>query len=165
MLRSLLLTAAAVVALSSAAHAEPQVQSDYVTFSAGWFDVHDDDNAGMAGLEYRGKPVWYGLLPILGIAGTEDGNYYGYVGVNYDWNIANSGFFLTPSFAVSAYEDGGGKDLGGVIEFRSSIEASYKFPNEHRLGVAYQHLSNAGIYDRNPGEENLLLTYSIPLGF
>lgn len=70
--------------------------------------------------------------------------------------------FFTPSFAVAAYEDGGGKDLGGVIEFRTGVELSYRFPNAHRLGVAYQHLSNAGIYDRNPGAENLLLTYSIP---
>lgn len=165
--RSLLLSATTAAALALAAPAvlaEAQVQPHYLTLSAGWFDVHDDNtDAALFGLEYRGTPFWYGLLPIAGIAGTEDGSYYGYVGLNYDWNFVDN-FYLTPSFAVSAYEDGDdGKDLGGVIEFRSSIEASYRFENQHRLGLAYQHLSNASIYDRNPGAENFLVTYSVPL--
>lgn len=165
-LRSTLLAATAVAALataSSAMAAEAQQQAPYVSLSFGEFDVHQDDtNAALFGLEYRGAPFWYGLLPVFGVAGTDDGSYYGYAGVNYDWNFAGS-FYLTPGFAVTAYEDGNdGKNLGGVLEFRSSIEASYRFENEHRLGVAYQHLSNAGIYDRNPGAENLLVTYSVP---
>lgn len=165
MMRKLLLSTAALSALfvASAAHAEPQVQSEYLTLSVGEFDVHDHGtNSASFGLEYRGSPFWYGLLPTAGLAATDDGAYYGYVGLNYDWNVVD-GLFFTPSFAVSAYEDGGGKDLGGVLEFRSGVELSYRFPNEHRLGVAYQHMSNAGIYDKNPGAENLLVTYSIPL--
>ena len=46
----------------------------------------------------------------------------------------------------------------------SGIELDYQFQNTQRLGVALNHLSNAGIYSHNPGEENVILTYSIPVG-
>lgn len=166
MIRSFLLTATALSTLLisvSAVQAETKTRSDYVTLSGGWFDVHDDDRSAMGGLEYRGKSFWHDLLPIGGLTITEDGSYYGYAGLNYDWNVIG-GVYVTPTLAVSLYEDGGGKDLGGVIEFRSGVELGYRFANDHRVGVAYQHLSNAGIYDKNPGAENFLVTYSVPLG-
>ena len=39
------------------------------------------------------------------------------------------GWRLTPGFAVSIYEEGSeGKDLGGPVEFRSSLELSRRLP-------------------------------------
>lgn len=70
---------------------------------------------------------------------------------------------LTPSFAVGAYEDGDGKDLGGTLEFRSAVELSYRLDDRARLGLAFDHISNASIYDDNPGTESLVLMYAIPL--
>ena len=70
---------------------------------------------------------------------------------------------LRPSFAVGAYADGNGKDLGGVLEFRSAIALAWRFDDRSRLGVEFSHLSNAGIYDTNPGTENLTVNYSVPL--
>jgi len=34
-----------------------------------------------------------------------------------------------------------------------------------RLGIAFDHVSNAGLTKRNPGEENLLLMVSVPIGW
>jgi hypothetical protein len=71
---------------------------------------------------------------------------------------------LTPSFAAGYYDNGDGVDLGHEVEFRSSIELSYRFDNRTRLGVSFYHLSNASIGDTNPGTEVLSVVYSIPLG-
>ncbi|NKB19827.1 MAG: hypothetical protein GKS01_04700 [Alphaproteobacteria bacterium] len=70
---------------------------------------------------------------------------------------------MTPSFAVGAYDDSKGKDLGHTIEFRSGVELAWRFDNQMRLGLTLYHLSNAGIGDRNPGTEVLSLGLSVPL--
>jgi len=70
---------------------------------------------------------------------------------------------LTPSFGVGAYDEGDGKDLGDTIEFRSQVELAYRFDNRSRVGVAFSHISNAGIGDRNPGTEILNVYYAYPL--
>jgi hypothetical protein len=33
-----------------------------------------------------------------------------------------------------------------------------------RVGPAFDHISNAGIGKKNPGEENLMMMVSVPLG-
>jgi hypothetical protein len=70
---------------------------------------------------------------------------------------------LTPSFGAGLYADGGGKELGHAVEFRSQIEIAYRFDNRARLGLAFSHISNASIGDKNPGVEVLNVYYSLPL--
>ncbi|MEH6579793.1 MAG: acyloxyacyl hydrolase, partial [Amphritea sp.] len=66
---------------------------------------------------------------------------------------------LTPT-EPSLYEKGSSTDLGSDIEFRTGLELAYKLnPNSH-LGVGVYHLSNAGLDDRNPGSDSLILSYS-----
>ena len=69
----------------------------------------------------------------------------------------------TPSFAPGYYARGSGYNLGHAIEFRSQFELAYRFDDRSRLGVSFGHMSNAGIGDKNPGTESLMLNYSIPL--
>ncbi len=90
------------------------------------------------------------------------GAMYGYGGLNLDFAIGK--FYVTPNFMVGAYSRGDGKDLGGPLEFRSGLELSYEMENTHRVGVAFNHISNARIYTHNPGAETLLVNYSIPVG-
>lgn len=87
---------------------------------------------------------------------------YGHAGFYSDFDLG-SRFILSPSISVGAYHDGDGKDLGGVIEFRSAIELAHRFYNKSRLGLQFGHLSNAHIYDSNPGEEFLIVNYLIPI--
>jgi hypothetical protein len=47
-----------------------------------------------------------------------------------------------------------------VIEFRSGIELSRRLGERSRLGVSFFHLSNAALYNFNPGSESLVLTYT-----
>lgn len=71
----------------------------------------------------------------------------------------------TPFLGLGGYSEGDDTDLGGVFQFRASLNLAYQFHDGSRFGVRFAHISNAGIHDRNPGEEELLLTYSIPFSF
>ena len=71
---------------------------------------------------------------------------------------------LTPSFAPHYYWGDNKKlDLGYALEFRSQLEAAYRFDDRSRLGMAIGHYSNASLGDSNPGTEFLTVYYSIPL--
>lgn len=157
MKKSLLLSAVLTSLMASSALAGD------LAFSAGSFDL-DDDNTANFGLEYRGNAFWYDLEPMVGLQANVDGGVYGYAGLNYDWQFAED-WFLTPNAAVGLYEDNSSVDLGGAVQFRTGIELSYAFENDYRLGLAFHHISNAGIYDNNPGAEQVMLTYSIPVSF
>ena len=65
--------------------------------------------------------------------GTTDSAFYGFGGVLVDVFFGKR-WVLTPSFAAGYYDNGDGVDLGHEVEFRSSIELSYRFDNRTRLG-------------------------------
>lgn len=143
----------------------PAQANEYLTGSVGYFDVlNGDEDAAAFGLEYRFNTWDYHIRPIVGVMGTTDSSLYGYAGINMEVPILTNQLYLIPNFAVGAYSEGDGKDLGGAIEFRSGIEIAYQMENAHRVGVAFNHLSNAGIYDKNPGVETLIINYSVPVG-
>ena len=103
------------------------------------------------------------LKPFAGVMLTTDSAGYGYAGLLFDLYIGRRLVF-TPSLAAGLYEEGTGKDLGHVVEFRSAIELAYRFDDRSRLGLSFYHLSNASFGNTNPGAEVLSLSYSIVLG-
>lgn len=141
--------------LASSAHAE----GGHAAVYGGAFDVLDDESRVQFGAEYRFADAFKGLRPTVGMNGTDRGDVYAYGGINWDIRLGDTPFLLTPNFMAGAYHRGDGKDLGGALEFRSGLEASYEFAGGSRLGAAFNHISNAGIYDKNPGAEALLLVY------
>jgi lipid A 3-O-deacylase len=136
-------------------------EADNVLLGAGVFDLrHHATPAGT--IEYRfGRKVFV-VGPTLGLMANTDGGLFGYVGVYGD--LSYKKLYLTPQLAIGGYHQGGSQDLGGVFQFRESLDIAWRFDNGHRLGIRAAHISNAAIYAINPGEEELLLTYSIPLG-
>ena len=160
-MKKILCLAAFAVALAVspvAAEDDPQ----FLSFRTGAFDINDNDTTGLLGVEYRSDFKKFFLTPMAGGFVTAKGGLYGYGGVFVDLFLWRR-LVLRPSFAVGAYADGNGKDLGGVLEFRSAIALAWRFDDRSRLGVEFSHLSNAGIYDTNPGTENLTVNYSVPL--
>jgi hypothetical protein len=135
---------------------------DLLALSVGWYDaLHDTASATQFRGEWRsGKGIWK-VRPLIGVMGTTDGAYHGYAGILVDFQLGN--FYITPSFAPGIYVRGNGKNIGGPVEFRSQIELGYRLPNRGRLAISVDHISNAGIYQRNPGVESAMLTYGIPL--
>ncbi len=137
-------------------------ESNYLTLGAGIYEIGDDYSSGEYRAEYRHSNIWKQLYPIAGINANTDGGIYGFGGLAYDFYLGDS-FVIIPAFAVGAYEEGDSKDLGGTLEFRSQLEFAYQFKNMSRLGISYSHMSNASLYEHNPGQESLVLNYSIPL--
>ena len=145
----------------------PQVKAndDLLSLGIGYYDINDNEDAVDFRLEYRWhEPVWWEIKPWVGAEATSEGAIYGVGGLLLDLSLTDH-WMLTPSFGAGLYSDGDGKDLGSVIEFRSQIEVGYQFMNNSRLGVAFGHISNAGITDKNPGTEILNLYYHVPVDF
>lgn len=135
----------------------------FLTFGAGAFDFLDSEHrAAQFELQYRsGLKLWV-FQPMVGVNATTDSSGYVYAGLSVDIFFGNR-FVLRPSFAPGLYYEGDGKDLGSVIEFRSALEAAYRFDDRSRLGLEISHRSNARIDDTNPGEESLMVFYHLPL--
>jgi len=124
--------------------------------------LQSDNQALDFRLEYRhGGKLWL-VKPWVGIEATSDGGLYGAGGLLADIYLGRH-FVLTPSLGVGAFAEGDGKDLGNTVEFRSQIEAAYRFDDLSRLGLAFSHISNASLGDKNPGVEVLTVYYSLPV--
>ncbi len=135
-----------------------------LALSTGAFAIVDKENTIEFGVEFRsGKKLGY-FTPVLGMQMTSNGAVYTFSGFNYD--IYTRGHFaVTPSFAAGVYARGEGKNLGGVIEFRSGLELSWVSGKSMRVSLAVHHISNAGIYSYNPGAESVVLKFAQPLHF
>jgi lipid A 3-O-deacylase len=136
-------------------------EADNLLLGLGVFDLRDDTSPAGT-IEYRfGRKVFV-LGLSLGLMANTDGGLFGYVGTYGD--LSYERIYVTPQMAMGGYHHGDSSDLGGVFQFRLSMDIAYRFDNGHRVGVRAAHISNAGVNDHNPGEEELFLTYSVPLG-
>lgn len=135
-----------------------------LSVSAGFFDF-DESNADAleAGVEYRFKPpgsfARLGLKPVLGGSVNKDEAFWIYGGLRLDY-VFTRHWVVSPMFAVAFYEEGDSKDLGGSLHFRSGLGLSYRIDNGQTIGVAFYHLSNAGLEIPNPGSNSLVLVWS-----
>jgi lipid A 3-O-deacylase len=142
-----------------------------IAASAGQFDVFNKGKGVEAGWELRFAPRRFppmprfmpDVIPMTGAMATSRGTLYVYGGFRWEVPLGKR-WVMSPNWAAGVYyrdriEEG--KDLGGAIEFRSAVELSYVLGERSRLGLCLYHLSNAGLYDFNPGSESLVLTYSV----
>ena len=143
----------------------PNPATAMLNITAGQVGVLDNDlNSQRYGLEYRFKPFSkYKIVPSVGFAYSNNDDYFIYTDVRHDFWL-NNRWVVSPSFGFGSFSDGEKIELGSDFEFRSGVEVAYRFNNNHRLGLAIYHLSNAGFSDKNPGTEALVLSYSIPIG-
>jgi len=137
---------------------------DFVTLSAGWFDLNRQKDQGAEfRLEYRSNYKLWHFKPFLTASGVSNGMTFLGAGVLVDVYMGRR-WVLTPSFAPTWWR---GKtnslDLGHALEFRSQLEVAYRFDDRSRVGLSFSHVSNASLGDSNPGAESLMLNYSVPL--
>ena len=139
-----------------------------IAVGAGAFDVspsssnHQGGTAAELRAEYRFGDVLGFVSPFIGVQGTSSAAFYGYGGFGIDINFGPN-IVLTPNVAAGYFSRGQGTNLGSWWEFRSGAELAWRFEDMSRLGVAVHHTSNAGLTKRNPGEQSVLLMYSVPL--
>ena len=138
-----------------------------IVIGGGAFDILPDTKkpghgtTGMALSEFRfGDQLWI-LSPFVGVFGTGKGAVYTYVGFGFDIHIPYN-FIITPSFAGGYYNSGRAINLGYYWEFRSGAELDYRFADQHRLGVGFYHISNAGLGTKNPGVELATVVLTAP---
>lgn len=143
---------------------------DFISFGTGVYDLwREKTRTWEFEAEYKffvkafKSPARYlEFRPLVGLMATAEGSFYAYLGLNFDLLFFDHLLFA-PGFAAGYYAQGGGKNLGYPIEFRSGVELAWQFYDWHRLGVHFYHLSNASLGRKNPGEESLVLFYDIPL--
>tara|TARA_X000000950_G_scaffold89915_1_gene113213 strand:+ start:34662 stop:35225 length:564 start_codon:yes stop_codon:yes gene_type:complete len=129
-------------------------------------DLEEHKSASIAyNLEYfTKKKVLKYINPFLGFLGTTDSAYYGYFGLSGDlFFLRCKCIVITPSLAAGWYLDGEDIKLGNRIQFKSGGDITYKFKNQVRVGLGIFHISNANLGDENPGSEQIIFKYQIPL--
>jgi hypothetical protein len=143
-----------------------------VAVDAGEHNVlRNKGDGGEVGAEVRFTPYRFSfmpqvipdLVPVLGAMRTSKGTLYEYAGFRLDFPVAER-WVTTIGFGAGNYHHGDGKKLGGPVELRSGIELARRFGAGSRLGLCLYHLSNAGLYEHNPGSESLVLDWTIGLG-
>jgi hypothetical protein len=139
-----------------------------LSLGAGAFDItpnaghHDSHVQGLFNGEYHfGDMLWI-ISPMLGFQVSTKGSTYLYGGFGFDINFTPN-WVLTPNGAFGWYERGSGTNLGSAAEFRTGAEFAYRFEDQSRLGFNFHHISNAGIGRYNPGEQQIMLVYQLPL--
>ena len=134
-----------------------------LNFYSGIFDFSDDGaRSTIFGFEHQNENLFrdsfLGILsPVSGALITADNASYIYTGVQAQYKIGNIN--LTPSFTPGLYNEGDGKDLGHVVEFKSEVQFSLELFTDAELGFSYNHISNASLGDKNPGANSYMFNF------
>ena len=134
-----------------------------LNFYTGMFDFSDDGKrSALYGVEHQNENLYrntiFGkLTPVTGAMITADSATYFYTGIETNYSIGSLN--ITPSFTPGWYTQGGGKDLGHPIEFKSEVQLSLDLTEGSNLGMSYNHVSNASLGDKNPGANSYMFNY------
>ena len=142
----------------------PKLPSEHeINFYSGMFDFSDKGKkSAIVGLQHQNENLtrnsFLGTLsPVTGAMITGDNAAYIYTGIQAQYKIGK--IHLTPSFAPGIYEQGDGKDLGHILEFKSEVQISLNLFENSQLGMSYNHISNASLGDKNPGANSYMFNF------
>ena len=142
-------------------------QPDLISFGVAYddFDKNESTDPKTQSADFRLEYRWgaslynadddwfhFGIHPIAGGEITTRSQLYGFGGFAFDLLFWKHIVF-TESETVGLWSSGDAKPLGSFIEFRSQAELGYRFDNDIRITGQISHISNAGLTNRNPGEE------------
>ncbi len=134
-----------------------------VNVYSGMFDFSDDGKkSALIGFQHQNENLtresFLGTLsPITGAMITADNAAYFYTGVQAQYKMGK--IHLTPSFTPGIYEQGDGKDLGHIVEFKSEVQLSLNLFENSQLGMSYNHISNASLGEKNPGANSYMFNF------
>jgi len=134
----------------------------FIAVGGGVFDWNRSQ-VGQGRIELRFADSFFYLKPMLGLLVTTDKAVYGYGGLRLDLYLGRH-FVVTPNAALGGYYRGDGINLGATMEFKTGLEIDYRFDDHSRLGIAADHISNAGLTKQNPGSNTALIYYAFPFG-
>ena len=134
-----------------------------INFYSGMFDFSDDGKkSAIIGLQHQNENLirdsFLGTIsPITGAMITADNAAYVYTGIQAQYTMGKIN--ITPSFTPGLYEQGDGKDLGHIVEFKSEVQLSLNLFENSQLGMSYNHISNASLGDKNPGANSYIINF------
>ena len=134
-----------------------------INFYSGMFDFSDKGkNSTIVGIQHQNENLirdsFIGTIsPITGVMFTADSAAYVYTGIQAQYKIGK--LELTPSFTPGLYNEGNGKDLGHIVEFKSEVQVSLNLFENSQLGMSYNHISNASLGDKNPGANSYMFNF------
>lgn len=149
--------AAAALALAPVVPAQAEAPAFAVALG------HNSSGSQELFLSRRSVPFAQGLQPVFGASLSTYREAWAGAGLAYTWRGSDQASFVRAALMPGLYSRGNGRDLGGPIMFRSSIEAGWNLRGGGELSIGLAHRSNAGIYAQNPGLDTLFLSYSRPL--
>ena len=149
---------------SSVATADDLNIDPEINMFTGMFDFSDDkQKAGLFGIEHQNPDLFRKsflgkLSPITGGFLTEQNAFYLYTGVQAEYELGP--LVITPSFAPGYYNYGNGKDLGFPLEFKSEVQISFGLSESTKIGMSYNHISNASLGSKNPGANSYMFNFT-----
>ena len=145
-----------VVLAPAIGQAEPRDHRFGAGFSV--WGLGDDFDKGTIKLTYEFGEIerFWDIRVVASVFSDDSGNYYISAGPlkefsfnqNWSWGIGGEAGYFS------------GDVLGNEIEFYSRILLNYHLSEASFLRPEIGHISNAGFGDRNPGSENVAITYS-----
>ena len=139
-------------------------------------EVQDRISVSQGSLQYQGEVIGREIYArydtklahgpfqtIVGASYSSLGDIWAGIGHSYTLAEGETGPFAEVHAMTGLYLNGSGPDLGGLVEFRSGAELGYRWESGLRVGLSYDHRSNAGIFPNNPGIETVQLRVSVPL--
>jgi len=136
-----------------------KISKKHISFSMAMFDVLQQDKPSLEGrLEIQGSELTWIAKPFVGIMTNTDGALHFYSGFALDIPLVSI-FYISPSLAPGIYYKSKSKDLSLLLEFRSQLELGIVLDNDLRVGLSFNHISNASLGKINPGVESVALTY------
>lgn len=134
-----------------------------IALSAGDVEFQGSSIASEVYLRYD-LPKKYGpFQPAMGISVTDDGSVWYGAGSSWTYSFARNKGYFQLHLMPGIYGKGKGPDLGSVVEFRSGAEIGYETARGVRIGLSFDHRSNADTGSINPGLETIQLRASFPL--
>jgi len=134
-----------------------------MNFYTGMFDFSDDKKrSALFGIEHQDENLYRDTIfgrvsPVTGMMVTADNAAYFYTGI--EANLDLGPLKLTPSFTPGLYSQGGGKDLGHPVEFKSEVQVSMDLGESTNFGMSYNHVSNASLGEKNPGANSYMFNF------
>tara|TARA_R110002012_G_scaffold57999_1_gene150460 strand:+ start:1825 stop:2340 length:516 start_codon:yes stop_codon:yes gene_type:complete len=127
--------------------------------------LFQEDTIGREGyLRYDFGRMYGPFQPALGVSLTDQGDAWIGFGATWTGRFANDRGYIQMSFLPGIHTTGDGPDIGTPLEFRSGAELGYEASNGWRIGLSYDHRSNAGLASNNPGLETLQIRVHVPVG-
>jgi hypothetical protein len=132
-------------------------------FGVGVFNVPERDGIDAFRAEYRTRRRILGGRWLAGVTVGPDDFVLPYAGFFWDLPLDDRITF-TPAAAFGFLSGGDDARFGGTLQFRTSLELSYAFDEDQRVGFAVQHVSNAQLDQPNLGANTQMLTYTVAVG-